>query len=315
MTRTLLHESTTTALEKKGNVWEATIITPGQGSSGKYAEEMLAEHVGAAFPKGTKHFFKHPSEPDEQRDPRDQWGVSVEDAAVVPGVGGRTKIKILEHWRPVVESLAEEGQADLSVWVLGESDEDGNVTALFPDRQNTVDMVAFPGRPGSALTEKMFESARAASVTQPPAASVEDQRKKENMEKWEEAILAVSTKLDDSIAKSEAAIAAAENAKTKAEADAQAALDSVDAKVKEALESYKQKAEAIEAAELLPEQSEPLLEAAAAGEDIADKLAEAVKVATAFKKLAEDGGVTIGAGRVTESAQPVSASTAVPKGW
>lgn len=299
MARVNLHESTTTTLERKGSVWKATYLTPGTGSSGSYGEEMLAKYAAVAFPKGTKHWFKHPESEGEQRDPRDQWGVTAEDARFEPGIGIVGKIKVLKHWQEVVESLAEEGQADLSIWAVGESDADGNVIELFGERTNSVDLIGYPGRPGSALTTKMFESARAASV-KPPAASAEDQRKKENMEQWEKAIADLTTKFDASIAESKVAVKVAEDAKIKAEADAQAALDAIDDKVKEALATYKQKAEAIEAAELLPEQAEPLLAAAEAGEDIARPLAEAVKVATAFKKLAE--GKITGSGRVTESA-------------
>lgn len=291
MTRTLLHESTSTALEKRGNVWEAVILTPGQGSSGKYAEEMIAENITGAFPAGTKHWFNHPTEENPTRDPRDQWGVSVESASHTPGVGGKTKIKILEHWRPVVEALAEEGQADLSVWVMGETDEDGNVTALFPDRQNSVDLVGYPGRPGSALTTKLLESARAASSNQPPTASVEEpNRKDHNMEKWEEAIADIRTLVTTSITESKAALTAAEARATKAEADAQAAVDSVDAKVKEAVTALTQKLEAIKAAKLIPSLEKPLVAAAEAGEDITAKLAEAVAVVAEVQTLAEAGG-------------------------
>ena len=312
MARKLLHESTSTALERKGNVWEAVILTPGKGSSGTYSEDMIAEDISGAFPAGTKHWFNHPTEDKPDRDPRDQWGVSVQAAESEPGVGGKTRIKILEHWRPVVEALAEEGQADLSVWVMGETDDDGNVIHLFPDRQNSVDLVGYPGRPGSALTTKLLESARAGAETQPPAASAEDQRKKENMEKWEQAIADISTKLDASIAESKAAVKAAEDAKIKAEADAQAAVDTVDAKVKEALESYKEKADKIEAAELLEPQKESLLKVAAAGGDITEPLAEAVKVVAAAKALAESSGGSFIRG--AESATG-NASDALPKGW
>lgn len=295
--RKLLHESTSVSLKPNGDTWEATIITPGQGSSGKYAEEMLTQYVGEAFPAGTKHWFMHPSDDRPDRDPRDQWGVSVTDAYGEAGVGGRTKIKVLEHWRPVVESLAKEGQAELSVWVMGEADEDGNVVRLLPDRQNSVDLVGYAGRPGSALTNQLLESARAGSSATPPAASAEETNRKEhNMEKWEEAVTGINSKLDAFIAKSEAALTAAEAAKTKAEADAQAAIDSVEDKVKEALEAYKSKADAIDAAELLEPQKESLLKLAASGGDITEPLAEAVKVVAAAKTLAESGGSFIRTG-------------------
>lgn len=290
MAQRLLHESTSTSLERKGSLWTATYLTPGAGSSGIYGEEMMARDAAKAFPKGSKHFFKHPSAEDEQRDPRDQWGVTAEDAEFVPGVGIVGKIRVLKHWQEVVESLAEEGQADLSIWAMGESDENGNITELFADRQNGADLVAFPGRPGSSLTTKMFESARAAASPKPPAASVEDQRKKESVEKWEEAIVAVNSKLDTFITKSEAAVTAAEARATTAEANAQAAIDGAADKVKEALAAFNEKLKSIKDAELLPTQEKALIAAAEAGEDITSKLAEAVAVVTEVKTLSEASG-------------------------
>lgn len=298
----LLHESTATSLERKGSLWSATYLSPGAGSSGIYGEEMMARCAATAFPKGSKLFFKHPSTPDEQRDPRDQWGVTAEDASFEPGVGIVGKIRVLKHWQEVVESLAEEGQADLSIWAMGETDDEGNVTELLADRMNGCDLVAFPGRPGSALTTKMYESARAAASPKPPAASAVRTPKKEghNMEPWEKAVADLTTKFDASITESKVAVKAAEDAKIKAEADAKAALDSVADKVKEALDAYKEKADKITAAELLEPQKESLLKKAAAGEDITEPLAEAIKVIEAAKTLAEAGGGFIRAGESSE---------------
>lgn len=132
------------------------------------------------------------------------------------------------------------------------------------------------------------------------------------MEAWEKAIADLNAKFDASLAESKVAIAAAEADKTKAEADAKAALESVADTVKEALASYKEKTEAIDAAGLLPEQAEPIVALAAEGEDITAALAEAVKVATAFKNLSEAAGGSFV--RSTESA-PVEAKASLPKGW
>jgi len=312
MTRKPLIESSKIEVAKKGNLWEAVLITPGQGSSGFYSESVLAEYGPAAFATSRrKNFFTHPEKATDQRDPRDQWGFIPENVRYEPGRGLIGEIEVLPHWKEVVEALAEAGQADLSIWMMGESDDEGNVTSLIPDIANGVDMVAFPGREGSALTKKMYESARAASP-KPPAASADRKTQKEGMNvELEKAIADLSAKFDASIAESKAALKVAEDAKIKAEADAKAALDAIADKVKEALGTYKEKASAIEAAELLPEQSEPLLEAASNGEDITARLAEAVKVATAFKTLAETSG---GFARAGESATG-DASASLPKGW
>src|SRR5690606_2048284 len=157
--------------------WAATLITAGEGSSGAYSEEMLSEYAPKAFPKGTKLWFGHPKEGEGpgDRDARDQWGVLEEDATVEPGTGAIGKIRVLAHWKDVVESLGD--QASLSIYSLGESDEEGNVTALLAHETNSVDMVGYPGRPGSGLKKKI-EAARAASPK--PAAEPSAEEKKEN---------------------------------------------------------------------------------------------------------------------------------------
>jgi hypothetical protein len=284
----LLHESPTAPLARSGALWSATLITPGRGTSGVYGEQMLAEHAATAFPKGTKNWFMHPESDGQQRDPRDQWGVLAEDATYVPGVGVTAKIQVLPHWQTVVESLGGAGQANLSIWAMGESDTKGNVTALMPDVQNSVDLVGYPGREGSSLTSKMLESARAFGVTPPTEASA-DNPKAGSMD---------IDKLVEAVAANTAAVTGlltAQNKAAEAAVASEAKADDTDTAVSKALTEYKAKIVAINAAGIAPEQKAELIERAEKGDDIAPLIESAkVLLASLTKHLTENARPTAG---------------------
>jgi hypothetical protein len=303
MGKKLLHESTATPLKREGGRWKATLLTPGQGSSAFYSEEALRSSVDA-FGNGTKNFFKHPEKPGDQRDPRDQWGVIPESVSYEDGVGIVAEIEILPHWKAVIDSLAEAGQASLSIWAMGETDEEGNLLALSPDVQNTVDLVAFPGRPGSGLTEKMYESAIAFSETDTGVTSAQEE-KEGNMEKVLEAIAALDAKFVAFVTES----LAAATANVKAEADA----DAVEKAVESAVATYDEKVVAIEAAKLFPSQAEAIRAEAVKGADIAP-LIEAAKLVFAEATAAAAGEEEIVVGRHIETVK-ATASDLIPKGW
>jgi hypothetical protein len=218
MTKFLLNESHANALVREGSVWLATLLTPGKGSSGTYGEDVIKRDAATTWPAGAKLFFKHPTEENFQRDPRDQWGYLTEAADGSSG-SAKGKVAVLPHWQAVVDSLGEAGQANLSIWAMGESDSAGNITGLFPDIQNGIDMVAYPGRPGSALTQKMFESARAASGIRTESNPLEDDRKETKMTPEQEAKLDKLAALFESFV-AESKIAAENAAKDAKDADA-----------------------------------------------------------------------------------------------
>lgn len=152
----LLIESTSSPEVTKDGRWRAVLITPGQGSSGFYSESMLREYAPLAFKKGAKSFVTHNRTENGEPDPFRMWGFLAEDAYYEDGVGVVGEMEILSSWREKVEEIAP--HVALSAYVLGETDSEGNVTALLEDGQNGVDMVVYPGRPGSGLVEKLYES-------------------------------------------------------------------------------------------------------------------------------------------------------------
>ena len=159
-----LFQEQATAPTKVGNNWRAILITPGKGSSGTYTESMLKEYGPQAFPKGTHSYVDHPRDEDDVRSPKNLMGVLAEDAYYEAGVGLVAELTVMPHWKEFVESVAP--HTGLSIYAMGEGVYDDKtdelvVENLIPHMQNSVDLVAYPGRPGSKLSDKLYEAARA----------------------------------------------------------------------------------------------------------------------------------------------------------
>jgi predicted DNA-binding protein YlxM (UPF0122 family) len=146
---------------KSGNNWRAVLITPGKGSSGVYTEEMLKEYGPKAFTKGTHSYVDHPRSEEEVRSPKNLIGVLAENARYEEGVGLVAELEIMPHWREFVEAVAP--HTGLSIYAMGEGsyNDEGEVVVenLIPHTQNSVDLVSYPGRPGSKLADKLYEAA------------------------------------------------------------------------------------------------------------------------------------------------------------
>jgi hypothetical protein len=156
----LLTESSS-APQKVGNKWRAVLITPGKGSSGIYTEETLREFGPQAFVKGTHSYVDHPRSEEDIRSPKNLIGVLAEDARYEDGVGLVAELDIMPHWKEFVEAVAP--HTGLSIYAMGEGNynDDGEVVVetLVPHTQNSVDLVSYPGRPGSKLADKLYEQA------------------------------------------------------------------------------------------------------------------------------------------------------------
>jgi len=156
----LLTESSSAPV-KSGNNWRAVLITPGKGSSGIYTEQMLKSYGPKAFKKGTHSYVDHPASESEIRSPKNLIGVLAEDARYEDGVGLVAELEIMPHWKEFVEAVAP--HTGLSIYAMGEGNynDDGEVVVenLIPHTQNSVDLVSYPGRPGSKLADKLYEAA------------------------------------------------------------------------------------------------------------------------------------------------------------
>lgn len=239
------------------------------------------------------------------------WGVlasdSFYDENANDGKGGLVAdIQVLKSWIDRVEEVAP--HTALSVFLMGESDEYGNITAILPDPQNGVDMVVYPGREGSSLVQKLYESARASARIETqnnPAVKSAAENDTKGLSEME--IKDVSDKVDALEAKIDAALASKqEDAEAKATEGAIAAA--VEAALKDRAEKSKVALAAVEAAkaDLLPSQIESLNESALLGEDVTASIEGHKKfnteAKTHFAEAAKAETVVVETGRLGEAA-------------
>lgn len=270
-TQLAIRESVTEAPVKKGNRWRVIVARPGVGSSGTYAEDMFRRDAHKIIAPGGQMFINH----DDSRNPKDMvatypegsyWDES--EKAVV------AEAEVFSHWKAFVEEVGP--HCGVSLYALGESDEDGNVTAIIEDRLNGADLVARPGLVGSGLAEKLYESAIAVSDEKPSVTAAQEERKSEMDEKDREAIQALTTAVQALVTDKQAAQAEA------AQADADEKV------VEERLDAYDAAVEAIEAAELPADAAKSLRAEARKGVDVAPLIEFAKTVAeSAVTRVAE----------------------------
>lgn len=200
MSKLLVESTAVPQATQRPGVWRAVLLTPGKGSSGTYSESMLREFGNVALRKGAKSFVTHNRLENGEPDPFQMWGFLTEDAHYEDGVGLVGDIEVLPSWRDRVEEVAP--HTALSVYVAGEVDENGNVVELYDDPQNGVDMVVYPGRPGSGLVEKLYETAVKDSANADSGLSTDsaDPSKKENRMTFEEMLESLSERLSVKLA-------------------------------------------------------------------------------------------------------------------
>ena len=272
-----LLESVAEAPVKRGNRWRVIVARPGQGSSGYYSEDLFRRDAHKIIAPGGQAFINH----DDSRNPKDMIGTypegsrwSEEDRAVV------SELEVFSHWKQFVEEVGP--HCGISLYALGEADEDGNVTAFLEDALNGADLVARPGLVGSGLAEKLYESARAQADEKRPGARQAEQKKEITMDdELKETLKGISEALAILVAEKKAADTSA----LQIEADKAA--------VTSAVEAYANAVHAIEQADLLEPQRLELLEAAKSGGDISQRIESAKKVKEAAVEAAS---------RITESA-------------
>lgn len=140
---------------------EVCIITPGWGTSGYYAADVLKRDAPRAFPAGTQMFWDHPTADEVQMRPegslRNLAGVLTADAAWRDdgwnGPGVYAPIKVFGDCKHILNEIAP--YIGVSIHAAGEFEEseaEGRrgrvITALLPREMNSVDFVTKPGRGG-----------------------------------------------------------------------------------------------------------------------------------------------------------------------
>lgn len=302
MTKKLLGESTSipvsTGVEGR---WKATFITPGRGSSGEWTEEVLERDGAHALQKGARCFVTHNRLENGEADPFRMWGILAEDARYEEGVGLVGEIDVLRSWRERVEEVAP--HTALSVYLWADVDEFGTVSRIYEDIENGVDLVVHPGREGSELVQKMYESAKRDSE-KTPVNSASGTTKEGSVSVEKEITDALNTLREDFNAKFESLLAA-----NKQELQAEVDADAIAEAKKEARAEFDAQASDLAKAELLPSQEAALRADLLEGKDITKALESAKTVAKEAAELGASRGERhvetgrfVGGSKVEESA-------------
>jgi hypothetical protein len=277
--KALFRESTTAPLVKTGKRWRVVVAVPGQGSSGFYSSEVLKEYGPAALAPGSKAFFDH--NPD--RSIKDMVG-TYPDGGVWDEENNVliAELQPFKHWQEVIDEIGPHAEA--SIYMMGETDDKGNVIKLFPDRTNGVDLVGYGGLEGSGLKEQVEKLVMEAHAFVDKADSEASGQNKNEGKQMEKEILEAIKALSESLVP---VVTFINESKTAKGAEVQATVDAeaVNTAVAEAVAAYDEKAALIEAAGLLPSQVESIRAAAKRGDDVADRIAEAKKVVDEAKAL------------------------------
>lgn len=161
-----LHESTAAVgTESLGEgKYHIRIIVPGQGSSGIYTAENLAESA-YLFKAGTEMFIDHPTESEEwerpERSIRDYAGVFLEDATVGEDGALYTVCKVFSGINELIKDKWEHIGVSINAWCNEPIAETGVVPVFAGVR--SVDFVTAPGAGGAVID--LLESNRNNSIT------------------------------------------------------------------------------------------------------------------------------------------------------
>lgn len=149
-----LHESTAAVgTESLGEgKYRIRIILPGQGSSGIYTAENLAESA-PLFKAGTEMFIDHPTESEEwerpERSIRDYAGVFLEDATVGEDGALYTVCKVFSGVNDLIKDKWEHIGVSINAWCNEPIAETGVVPVFAGVR--SVDFVTAPGAGGAIV--------------------------------------------------------------------------------------------------------------------------------------------------------------------
>lgn len=161
-----LHESTAAVgTESLGEgKYRIRIIVPGQGSSGIYTAENLAESA-PLFKAGTEMFIDHPTETEEwerpERSIRDYAGVFLEDATVGEDGALYTVCKVFSGMNDLIKDKWEHIGVSINAWCNEPIAETGVVPVFAGVR--SVDFVTAPGAGGGIVD--LLESKRNNNLT------------------------------------------------------------------------------------------------------------------------------------------------------
>ena len=192
-----LHESFSPEASSLGDgKYRIRIIVPGQGSSGIYTAENLAESA-PLFKAGTEMFIDHPTESEEwerpERSIRDYAGVFLEDATVGEDGALYTVCKVFSGMNEIIKDKWEHIGVSINAWCADPISENGIVPPIAGVR--SVDFVTTPGAGGAIID--LLESNRNDNYVKEADMDKEIESKFNNLEtKFATLIEALGSKLD-----------------------------------------------------------------------------------------------------------------------
>lgn len=196
-----LHESFSPEPSSLGDgKYRIRIIVPGQGSSGIYTAENLAESA-PLFKAGTEMFIDHPTETEEwerpERSIRDYAGVFLEDATVGEDGALYTVCKVFSGVNELIKDKWEHIGVSINAWCTDPISENGIVPPIAGVR--SVDFVTAPGA-GGAITD-LLESNRTNNYVKEGTVDKELSSKFDELkDAFASAIEALGSKLDSTVA-------------------------------------------------------------------------------------------------------------------
>lgn len=152
------HESRSGAFDDAiDGSYPVVLLTPGQGATAYYSEEVVARDAPSAFPKGTHVYLNH-LQKGEVRSPEKILGTLVADTTIREDGAAMNRFLPVDRWAPLVKDVHK--IAGLSINAGGTARLgmiDGKTTRIAEsiayEITNSVDLVSYPGRPGSGFTE------------------------------------------------------------------------------------------------------------------------------------------------------------------
>lgn len=191
----LIEDAKRLEADKDGS-YPVVLISPGQGSSGFYTEEVIREYAPAALPKGSHVYLDHLKE-GETRTPERLLGTLIEDTQVDEEGNAVNRFKPLSKHAEWIEEVRPHVGLSISVHGTGREEViDGRKTVvvetLDPHITNTVDLVSYAGRGGRFL-ESYLEEAIQDSKPNPAETSAGTEEGKNSMELTAEQISALAT--------------------------------------------------------------------------------------------------------------------------
>lgn len=142
--------------------YPVTILTPGLGATAYYSESVVKEYAPKAFPKHTHVYLSHQRGEGGEPDPGRLLGSLVEDTTIRESDGAAVnRFKPIRQYAEFVEdvhkivglSIAARGASHIG---MVEGKQVRIADSIDYHIANTVDMVSYPGRPGSGFVESAF---------------------------------------------------------------------------------------------------------------------------------------------------------------